>query len=408
MSSSKHQINPNVFVSDIIVNNTSDLQQSIQVSTLEEQKTAEESLKEVEMTNEAPTNAEQDIEMLEALNTFKKKTQSKKDKQNKRLSVEESVSTTEVRPKKRKKQNKPKSVHFPFDEKRLIVICAISNLTKFIQNLSSSQRKAVAEMGFQEILCLQLNSIPCAFAYWLLRNYNPQTDSINDGEREIHLSSSLIQEVFNFPNGGTKVTVKTRPNTNDPVVKEWRSQFGEDLPKKIFVKDLVAYIKDKKDAGRMFKLNILVVFFSLMGETMMSNTVNQRFLTYVKITTDVRNLNWCDYMMACLKSTREAWNRESCTFWSKKTVDEEDEVKVAPVLKKARLSQPKSKQNLKLRLKLPNKKDACNIETDKDEGMVEESENLGENLELNEPEKLVEDVAGDCFVTDSKTDSQEV
>ncbi|KAL8217596.1 hypothetical protein R6Q57_020969 [Mikania cordata] len=163
-------------------------------------------------------------------------------------------------------------------------------------------------MGFQEILCLQLNSIPSAFGYWLLRNYNPQTDSINDGEREIHLSSSLIQEVFNFPNGGTKVTVKTRPNTNDPVVKEWRSQFGEDLPKKIFVKDLVAYIKDKKDAGRMFKLNFLVVFFSLMGETMMSNTVNQRFLTSVKITTDVRNLNWCDYMMACLKSTREAWN----------------------------------------------------------------------------------------------------
>ncbi|KAL8225101.1 hypothetical protein R6Q57_017658 [Mikania cordata] len=150
-------------------------------------------------------------------------TQSKKDKQNKRLSVEESVSTTEVRPKKRKKQNKPKSVHFPFDEKRLIVRCAISNVTKFIQNLSSSQRKAVAEMGFQEILCLQLNSIPSAFAYWLLRNYNPQTDSINDGEREIHLSSSLIQEVFNFPNRGTKVTVKTRPNTNDPVVKEWRS-----------------------------------------------------------------------------------------------------------------------------------------------------------------------------------------
>ncbi|KAL8189374.1 hypothetical protein R6Q57_028940 [Mikania cordata] len=100
------------------------------------------------------------------------------------------------------------------------------------------------------------------------------------------------KSIFKFPNGGTKVTIKTRPNANDLVVKEWRSQFGDDLPKKIFVKDLVAYIKDKNDA-----------------------------------------------------------------------------------------------------------------ETDKDEGMGEESENLGENLELNEAEKLVEDVAGDCFVTDSKTDS---
>ncbi|KAL8228895.1 hypothetical protein R6Q57_013795 [Mikania cordata] len=178
MSSSKHQINPNVFVSDIIVNNTSDLQQSIQVSALEEQKTAEESLKGVELTNEAASNG--------------------------------TISTLVV---------------------------------------------------------------------------------------TIVFSSIYVCEVFNFPNGGTKVTVKTRPNTNDPVVKEWRSQFGEDLPKKIFVKDLVAYIKDKKDAGRMFKLNFLVVFFSLTGETMMSNTVNQRFLTSVKITTDVRNLNWGDYML---------------------------------------------------------------------------------------------------------------
>ncbi|KAL8260748.1 hypothetical protein R6Q59_028701 [Mikania micrantha] len=45
-----------------------------------------------------------------------------------------------------------------------------------------------------------------------------------------------------------------------------------------------------------------------MGETMMSNTINQRFLTFVKTTTDVKNLNWCDYMMICLKTTREAWN----------------------------------------------------------------------------------------------------
>ncbi|KAL8241085.1 hypothetical protein R6Q59_014440 [Mikania micrantha] len=126
------------------------------------------------MTNEAPNNAEQDHEMLEPLNTFIMKTQSNKNKQNKTQSAEESISTTQMRPKKRKKQKKPKSVHFPFDEKRLI----------------------------------------------LLRNYNPERDSINDGAREIQLSSSLIQEVFKFPNGGTKVTVKTQPNANDPVVKE--------------------------------------------------------------------------------------------------------------------------------------------------------------------------------------------
>ncbi|KAD5960816.1 hypothetical protein E3N88_12288 [Mikania micrantha] len=89
-------------------------------------------------------------------------------------------------------------------------------------------------------------------------------------------------------------------------------------------------------------------------------------------------------------------------------LDEEEEVEVAPVEKKARLSQTKSKQSLKLRLKVPKKKEVCTTEADKDEEMVEESENLAENLDLNEAEKVVEDVAGDCVVKDSKTDSQEV
>ncbi|KAD3641551.1 hypothetical protein E3N88_30775 [Mikania micrantha] len=337
MSSSKREIDPNLFVSQIIVNDTSYLQQSIHVSAMEEQKTAEESLKDFEMTNEAPYNADQDNEMLEPLNTFITKTQSKKNKQKITQSVEESVNTTQVQPKKRKKKKKPKSVHFPFDEKRLIVRCAISNLKKFIESLSSSQKKAVAEMGFEEILYLQLHAIPSAFAYWLLRNYNPETDTINDGEREIQLSSSLIEEVFKFPNGGTKV--------------------------------LYIYQKEKNKA---------------------------------KWCKQPKKLQEIDF------NKLQEYEERLAISGQKEVVDEEDEVEVAPVQKKARLSQTTSKQSLKLRLKLPKKNDVCTTETDKDEEMVEESENLGENLEVNEAEKLDEDVAGDGVVTVSKTDSQEV
>ncbi|KAD3066829.1 hypothetical protein E3N88_34709 [Mikania micrantha] len=235
------------------------------------------------------TKADQDHEMLEPLSNFIMKTQSNKNKENKTQYVEESVSTTQVRPKKRKKQKKMISVHFSFEGKRLIVRCAISNLTKFIDNLSSNQKNAVIEMGFQEILCLKLNAIPSVFSYWLLRNYNPETYSINDGEREIHLSSTLIQKEIDFNK-----------------LQEYEKRLG------------------------------------ISGQ--------------------------------------------------KETVDEE--VEVAPVVKKERLSQTKSKQNLKLRLKVPKKKEVCTTEADKDEEMVEESE----NLDLNETKKVVEDVAGDFVV----------
>ncbi|KAL8260785.1 hypothetical protein R6Q59_024834 [Mikania micrantha] len=111
------------------------------------------------------------------------------------------------------------------------------------------------EIGFQEILCLKLNTIPSAFVDWLLQNTIQKLIQLM-----METVISLILEVFKFPNGGTKVTVKTRPNAKEPVVNEWRSQFGDDIPMKIFVKDLIVYLKDKKDARRMFMLNFLVVF----------------------------------------------------------------------------------------------------------------------------------------------------
>ncbi|MFS8020779.1 hypothetical protein Hanom_Chr16g01419761 [Helianthus anomalus] len=51
-----------------------------------------------------------------------------------------------------------------------------------------------------------------------------------------------------------------------------------------------------------------------MGEMMLSNTVNQRFLLSLDGDIDVIELNWCDYIVDCLKRTRLMWKGEADFF----------------------------------------------------------------------------------------------
>ncbi|KAI3717572.1 hypothetical protein L1987_69274 [Smallanthus sonchifolius] len=166
--------------------------------------------------------------------------------------------------------------HIPFTGKKLLLRCAPGNLINLLHNLTKSQRKVVEEIGFGKTLLLKLHTIPASLGYWLLQNYDPSTDILNDGANEYKLTTSLINEIFGIPNGETQVTQMSKPKTYDPVVKEWRSQFDDEMQKKqkkISVSDLVDYLKKTDDSGRMFKLNFMVVLMSIIGETMKSNTV---------------------------------------------------------------------------------------------------------------------------------------
>ncbi|KAL8191774.1 hypothetical protein R6Q57_028505 [Mikania cordata] len=226
--------------------------------------------------------------------------------------IETSQQAEKVKVKKLKgnieKSEENQSPYFEYTGQNIFMRCSPANLINFLEKLNEDQKKAVKEMGFGEVLCLKLHTIQTAFGYWLLKNYNPQTDIQNIGSSQFKITPDLIHLVFGIPNGKITVHEKFRPNSNDAVVSEWRSQFGTDIPKKISMKDFAQHLTTRNDSGRMFKLNFLVMFFSIMGESMKSNTVNQRFLTSVTTKMNVKKLSWCDYVLTCLRKTRQTWN----------------------------------------------------------------------------------------------------
>ncbi|KAL8217085.1 hypothetical protein R6Q57_023922 [Mikania cordata] len=291
--------------------NDGDATEMLPISQLEEQSVQ----KDQTQKNEEPIqdNSDSDKPIKEFLKPNKERKRKLKLKAKKvdklkeagpKRKIETSQQAEKVKVKKLKgnieKSEENQSPYFEYTGQKIFMRCSPANLINFLEKLNEDQKKTVKEMGFGEVLCLKLHTIPTAFGYWLLKNYNPQTDIQNIGSSQFKITPDLIHLVFGIPNGKITVHEKFRPNSNDAVVSEWRSQFGTDIPKKISMKDFAQQLTTRNDSGRMFKLNFLVMFFSVMGESMKSNTVNQRFLTSVTTKMDVKKLSWCDYVLTCL------------------------------------------------------------------------------------------------------------
>ncbi|KAK9064987.1 hypothetical protein SSX86_016370 [Deinandra increscens subsp. villosa] len=165
------------------------------------------------------------------------------------------------------------------------------NLCGVIQVLTDEQKEVVKAMGFGAFLDMKLTQIPTALAYWLVNNYDVGTGSLVTVKGVVKIDAKLINSVLGVPLGTETITIIEKTTDRDPVTKEWRSQFEEGKTK-ITLHDTLMMMKDRKDAGRLFQLNFLVVLCTSVIRVMQSGTVNQCFLNAITPGTDVKNMRW--------------------------------------------------------------------------------------------------------------------
>lgn len=115
--------------------------------------------------------------------------------------------------------------------------------------------------------------------------------------------------MLGVPMGDIHIDTCDNSDYRNPLIKQWKGQFGKDVKK--FYNTHVAdeILKEPKWGGWLFKLNFLVLFFSTTGELNLSNTVNLRFIPCINNEDDIPKLDWCTYIIECLIRTKRAWNR---------------------------------------------------------------------------------------------------
>ncbi|KAK9080276.1 hypothetical protein SSX86_000034 [Deinandra increscens subsp. villosa] len=114
-----------------------------------------------------------------------------------------------------------------FDGRRIIPRNTPRHIWGVIKGLTDEQKEVVRGMGFEAFLEMKITQIPTALSYWLLNNYDVNTQSLVTPNGVVKIDEKLINSVLGVPIGTEEITSIEKPTDKDPVAKEWRSQFRE-------------------------------------------------------------------------------------------------------------------------------------------------------------------------------------
>ncbi|MFS7912789.1 hypothetical protein Hanom_Chr02g00134001 [Helianthus anomalus] len=83
------------------------------------------------------------------------------------------------------------------------------------------------------------------------------------------------------------------------MVVEWKIEF-EDPPKRHTPVQFKIYLETQHARGRIFELNFLIFYNTILGETTHNSSINMRFFHRCIAGFNIRSFNWCEYMIKCL------------------------------------------------------------------------------------------------------------
>ncbi|KAJ0683437.1 hypothetical protein HanPI659440_Chr16g0658271 [Helianthus annuus] len=122
----------------------------------------------------------------------------------------------------------------------------------------------------------------------------------------------MVNDIFGVPRGEVEITEVERARADfHEVVAEWEGQF-ENAPACLTPVQFKTYMQEQKASGRIFVLNFLLFYNTLLGEATTNSSINMRFLPALRRGMDIRSFNWCEYMIRCLDQTVEAWTPKEC------------------------------------------------------------------------------------------------
>ncbi|XP_076898777.1 uncharacterized protein LOC143552442 [Bidens hawaiensis] len=163
----------------------------------------------------------------------------------------------------------------------------------------------IKDMGFESIKSFRIDNILSGLGRWLLVNYDHNRNELKIGSHIIKITPSKVHAVLGVPMGEIPVYEKRNVGKGDVIRNKWRKQFVQNH---ITVKPVINKLKSYTKGGTLFKLNFLVLYNTIMGETTKCADVNHKFLSSIINEGDISSMNWCSYIITCLKKTKEGWN----------------------------------------------------------------------------------------------------
>ena len=167
--------------------------------------------------------------------------------------------------------------------------------------------KFLAEIGFNSFSKFDINKIPSRLGRYVVENFEGESCRLKlEGGKSIQVTVNKVHELLGIPIGGEPLfSLGSRPDGDD-FEKVWLRQFEPTIPKKIRVNDIATKLIEAKEVDFLFKVNFLTLFTNTMGMVAgLKGEINLDVVKHVREHTDIRTIDWCDYIFHCLKVSRK-------------------------------------------------------------------------------------------------------
>ncbi|GJS33234.1 hypothetical protein Tco_0531616 [Tanacetum coccineum] len=131
--------------------------------------------------------------------------------------------------------------------------------------LNVDRKKCLHEMGFGSMIGMAIHELLRTLGFYVIDNLDTKTNVLSVSNSSIHVTSESVHDILGIPIGGCSIESLPPRSPNDPLIKEWFSQFGEKT--KIRPNDITDIIVSTKDAG---KIRLLIMHQVIWGFVMTS------------------------------------------------------------------------------------------------------------------------------------------
>ncbi|GJU67566.1 hypothetical protein Tco_1253825 [Tanacetum coccineum] len=182
-----------------------------------------------------------------------------------------------------------------------------------ISTLKPNQKACLEQIGFGNFVEFKVDGILSKLGLYVVDKFDAKKMELKLAEGSLKITKNLISEMLGIRNEGIDIMAE-EGKRNEEMVSSWMKQYGN--KKDITPGDIKLRIRKSNSADMNFKLNFIVLFTSVMGQIKTKGICNLKILDYISPDIDMANINWCEYVLRCLKSCKEEWTKgkKNCFF----------------------------------------------------------------------------------------------
>ncbi|CAH1427917.1 unnamed protein product [Lactuca virosa] len=222
---------------------------------------------------------------------------------------------TKVKVKKLENRKAKKGVHvgIPTQPRRIHIRTSPNLLFSTMYGVTNGQKEYLSFIGFGPLLNIKVDGSASRIGYYVVNNFDPERMVLNVDRGEIPITRQLIHDMLGLPVGNININSVKFTAAEDKTIDLWSAQFNSEND--IRPKGVQRAIKRLKDVGLLFKVNFLVLICNTLRQSKSMGTCDVSMLSRVSEDFDLSDIDWCSYVLECLKNTKHAWNSMSDTSY---------------------------------------------------------------------------------------------